>query len=254
MEIHDRVRLWITHESKLLMSPIKVSLFLFFLPLIPFSTWKTRFVSIQSTRNRSFFISFPLLSGVINILFILSPPKKRRKTKWERNFFFWLFASLFCLLRSSSVNKYCRGDWRHTRRWLDHKRERPGGGCGRSLKGRGEVIRRCVLTTRFTSTSNGKQPLCSVRILHCIFSLPPLVPCYFIISFFFLLSTKELKKKIPLLPVGISAFASFAIRVPITLSFPSSFFPFFTWCRENKADGKRSGDLRVIEAKGDCQR
>jgi hypothetical protein len=27
MEIHDRVRLWITHESKLLMSPIKVSLF-----------------------------------------------------------------------------------------------------------------------------------------------------------------------------------------------------------------------------------
>lgn len=163
------------------------SLSLFFLPLIPFSTWKTRFVSIQRTRNRSYFISFPLLSGVINILFILPPQKKRRKTKWERNFFFRLFASLFCLLRSSSVNKYCRGDWRHTRRWLDHKRERPGGGggCGRSLKGRGEVIRRCVLTTRFTSTSNGKQPLWSLG--YCtVFSLPPLVPCYFIISFFFI--------------------------------------------------------------------
>jgi hypothetical protein len=45
-----------------------------------------------------------------------------------------------------------------------------------------------------------------------------------LLSLFFL-STKEIKKKIPLLPVGISAFASFAIRVPITLSFPSS--PFF---------------------------
>jgi hypothetical protein len=50
-------------------------------------------------------------------------------------------------------------------------------------------------------------------------------PVLFYYLFFFLLSTKELKKKIPLLPVGISAFASFAIRVPITLSFPSS--PFF---------------------------
>lgn len=135
----------------------------FFPPFNSFFYLENTFCVYTTYPESILFYFFPAPVWGYQYFVYSSPSKKRRKTKWERNFFFRLFASLFCLLRSSSVNKYCRGDWRHTRRWLDHKRERPGGGggCGRSLKGRGEVIRRCVLTTRFTSTSNGKQPLWS---------------------------------------------------------------------------------------------
>ena len=54
-------------------------------------------------------------------------------------------------------------------------------------------------------------------LVHFLLLPMVVVPCYFIIFFFFFLSMKKKTIPLPISPWGISAFASFAIRVPITL-------------------------------------